>query len=39
MDNYIVYVQTDGKGRIVAVNSSAFLPDATGAALEGGGHA
>ena len=30
MDNYIVYVQTDGQGRIVAVNSSAFLPDATG---------
>ena len=30
MDNYIVYVKTNGSGYITAVNSSAFLHDATG---------
>ena len=30
MQPYIVYVRTDDAGRITAINSSAFLPDATG---------
>ena len=30
MQPYIVYVRADGEGRITAVNSSAFLTDATG---------
>ena len=30
MQPYIVYARADGEGRITAVNSSAFLPDATG---------
>jgi len=30
MDNYIVYVKTDTENRIIAINSSAFLFDATG---------
>lgn len=30
MDNYIVYIKTDEQGRIIAVNSSAFLSDETG---------
>ena len=27
MDDYIVYIKTDEEGRIIAVNSSAFLDD------------
>ena len=30
MNPYIVYAKTDSNGYITAVNSSAFLPDATG---------
>lgn len=30
MNQYNVYVKTDERNRLVAVNSSAFLPDATG---------
>ena len=30
MQPYIVYVRTDDAGRITAINSSAFLPDANG---------
>lgn len=30
MDKYQVYVVVDGENRIISVNSSAFLPDATG---------
>lgn len=30
MNPYLVYVKTDDAGRITAVNSSAFLPDASG---------
>lgn len=30
MDDYIVYIKTDEEGRIIAVNSSAFLEDTTG---------
>lgn len=30
LEQYIVYVKTDNENRITAVNSSAFLPDATG---------
>lgn len=30
MQPYIVYVHTDDAGRITAINSSAFLPDANG---------
>ena len=30
MDNYIVYVQTDGEGNIISINSSAFLSDTDG---------
>ena len=30
MDNYIVYIKTDTENRIIAINSSAFLFDATG---------
>ena len=29
-ENYIVYVRTDGQGRILETNSSAFLTDTTG---------
>ena len=29
MDDYIVYIKTDEQGRIIAVNSSAFLDDTT----------
>lgn len=32
MDKYIVYVKIDEQARIVAVNSSAFLPDTDGSA-------
>lgn len=30
MDDYIVYIKTDIQGRVIAVNSSAFLTDTTG---------
>ena len=30
MGNYIVYVRTDEKNRIIEINSSAFLTDTTG---------
>ena len=30
MDNYIVYIKTDTENRIISINSSAFLFDATG---------
>ena len=30
MDNYIVYAKLDNENRIIAINSSAFLFDATG---------
>ena len=30
MDDYIVYIKTDEQGRVIAVNSSAFLTDTTG---------
>ena len=30
MDNYIVYIRTDAAGRIIEINSSAFLQDTTG---------
>lgn len=29
MDDYIVYIKTDIQGRVIAVNSSAFLADKT----------
>ena len=29
-ENYIVYVRTDGQGRILEANSSAFITDMTG---------
>ena len=30
MEQYIVYIKTDGENRITSVNSSAFIPDTTG---------
>ena len=38
MQPYIVYVRTDDAGRITAINSSAFLPDATGWVQIDSGH-
>ena len=30
MDDYIVYIKTDEQGRVIAVNSSAFITDTAG---------
>ena len=30
MDNYIVYIKTDEHGRVIEINSSAFLTDTNG---------
>ena len=30
MENYNVYIRVDDSGRVVGINSSAFLPDTTG---------
>ena len=34
---YHVYVQTDEQGRIIAVNSSAFVPESWGTEIDQGG--
>lgn len=35
-ENYVVYVQTDTSGRIIAVNSSAFVPADWGVEIDSG---
>ena len=36
IDLYHVYVQTDEQGRIIAVNSSAFVPESWGTEIDSG---